>query len=107
MHLVEPLPLDDSDPVNNYRMVRRELELYRQALATKPEVIAVSKSELTGSAEVRQRMQDELGCEVLAISAVTGQGLAQLVGRVAEQLAACGEARADATPQAAIPGEIP
>jgi hypothetical protein len=27
-----------------------------------------------------------LGCAVLAISAVTGQGLAQLVGRVAECL---------------------
>jgi GTPase len=76
LHLIEPMPLDDSDPVENYRMVRRELELYRQELATKPEVIAVSKSELTGSAEVRQRMEDELGLPVLAVSAVTGQGLA-------------------------------
>ncbi len=89
IHLVEPMPLDGSDPMHNYRMVRRELELYRQELANKPEVIAVSKSELTGSDEVRTRMEEELGREVLAISAVTGQGLAQIVGRVAEQLAAC------------------
>ncbi len=88
VHLVEPMPLDGSDPVENYRMVRRELELYRQALATKPEVVVVSKSELTDSDEIRARLQQELGCEVLAISAVTGQGLAQLVGRVAEQLQA-------------------
>ena len=86
VHLVEPLPLDGSDPVANYRMVRRELELYRQELATKPEVIAISKSELTGSAEARDQLQQALGREVLAISAVTGQGLAQLVGRVAELL---------------------
>jgi GTP-binding protein len=86
VHLVEPLPLDKSDPLENYRMVRRELELYRQELAAKPEVVAVSKSELTGSAEVRQRMEEELGRPVLAISAVTGQGLAQLVGRIAELL---------------------
>ncbi|MBI3823488.1 MAG: GTPase ObgE [Planctomycetes bacterium] len=86
VHLVEPLPLDDSDPVANYRMVRHELELYRQELATKPEVVAVSKSELTDSDAVRERMARELGLEVLAISAVTGQGLAQLVGRVAELL---------------------
>jgi GTP-binding protein len=86
VHLVEPMPLDGSDPVHNYRMVRRELELYRQSMAAKPEVVVVSKSELTNSDEIRAHLQRELGCEVLAISAVTGQGLAQLVGRVAEQL---------------------
>lgn len=97
VHLVEPMPSDGSDPVQNYRMVRRELELYRKALATKPEVVAVSKAELTGSAEVRERMQRELGVEVLAISAVTGQGLAQLVGQVAEKLQEAKEAEAAAT----------
>ena len=91
VHLVEPMPLDGSDPVANYHMVRRELELYRQALAAKPEVVVVSKSELTGSDEVRERMQLELGKDVLSISAVTGRGLAQLVGKVAELLAGDGE----------------
>ena len=86
VHLVEPMPSDGSDPAQNYRMVRRELELYRAELADKPEVIAMSKSELTGSEEVRQRLEQELGRDVLGISAVTGQGLAQLVGRVAELL---------------------
>ncbi len=86
VHLVEPMPLDDSDPVQNYRMVRHELELYRQELAKKPEVVVMSKCELTDSDVIRARMQSELGCAVLAISAVTGQGLAQLVGRVAELL---------------------
>ncbi len=88
VHLVEPLPSDGSDPVQNYRLVRRELDLYSQALAHKPEVVAVSKAELTGSEEVRARLEKELGREVLAVSAVTGQGLARLVGAVAELLAA-------------------
>jgi GTP-binding protein len=83
-------------------MVRRELELYRQELATKPEVVAVSKMELTGSAEVRERMQRELGCEVLAISAVTGQGLAQLVGQVAEKLHEARESETAAKRRAAV-----
>ncbi len=87
VHLVEPWPADGSDPVQNYRTVRRELELHSQALAAKPEVIALSKSELTGSGDMRQRLETELGRAVLAISAVTGQGLARLVGAVVEQLA--------------------
>lgn len=86
VHLIEPMPLDGSDPVHNFRMVQRELELYRHELTDKPEVVAMSKCELTDSDEVRARLERELGREVLAISAVTGQGLAQLVGRVAQLL---------------------
>jgi GTPase len=84
VHLVEPLPLDGSDPLANYRTVRNELELYSTTLAAKPEVVVVSKAELTGSEEVRERMQRELGREVLAVSAVTGKGLAQLVAAIAK-----------------------
>jgi len=87
VHLVEPLPPDGSDPLKNYRTVRRELELHGRALLDKPELIAVSKCELTGSHEVRSRLEQALGKPVLAISAVTGQGLAQLVGKVADSLA--------------------
>ncbi|MCI0637746.1 MAG: GTPase ObgE [Gemmataceae bacterium] len=86
VHLVEPLPLDGADPVDNYKNIRRELELYSPALLGKPEIVAVSKCELTGSEDVRARLQEEIGKDVLAVSAVTGQGLAQLVSEVAGQL---------------------
>src|SRR5208282_683508 len=42
VHLVEPLPPDGADPLENYRIIRRELALYSAALADKPEVVAVS-----------------------------------------------------------------
>jgi GTPase len=87
VHLVEPFPADGADPCGNYRVVRRELELHGRALTAKPEVVAVSKGELTGAAEVRDRLSQELEREVLLISAVTGQGLAQLVGAIASRLA--------------------
>src|SRR6266852_5802731 len=86
VHLVEPLPPDGSDPIDNYRIIRRELELHGRGLADKPEIIALSKAELTGSEAVRERLERELGREVLAISSVTGQGLSRLVGAVADQL---------------------
>jgi GTP-binding protein len=86
VHLVEPLPADGSDPLNNYQVVRRELELHNPELGAKPEVVAVSKAELTGSGEARARLERELGRPVLAVSAVTGQGLADLVRAVVERL---------------------
>ncbi|HMC66312.1 MAG TPA: GTPase, partial [Gemmataceae bacterium] len=87
VHLVEPLPPDGSDPVENYQTVRRELELHGHGVLDKPEIMVVSKAELTGSEDIRRRLEEALGREVLAISAVTGQGLSRLVGAVAARLA--------------------
>lgn len=86
IHLLEPLPSDGSDPVKNYQLLRRELELYRQELAAMPEIVAVSKLDLTNAEEARARIERELGREVIGISAATGAGLSRLVGRVMEVL---------------------
>ena len=85
--LFEPFPSDESDPVKNYHTIRKELSDYTIPLHTKPEIVCVSKAELTGSEEVRLRLQQELGREVLAVSAVTGHGLANLVRALVERLA--------------------
>jgi len=87
VHLVEPFPSDGSDPVKNYHLIRKELKDYDIPLGEKPEVICMSKSELTGAEEVRQKLSADIGREVLLISAVTGQGLAKLVGQVSQMLA--------------------
>jgi GTP-binding protein len=86
VHLVEPFPPDGSDPVQNYRAIRRELELHDPALGERPEIACLSKAELTDSEAVRDRLERELARPVLSISAATGQGLSVLVGKIAELL---------------------
>jgi GTPase len=86
VHLVEPDPVDGTDPETNYRTIRHELEQYKGELAERPEVIVVTKSELPGAEEVQQRLAESLEREVLLVSAVTGKGLNQLIQRVAQHL---------------------
>jgi len=86
VHLVEPTPVDGSDPLENYRVVHSELEQYDRELAERPEIVAISKAELPGSAEVRDALAAVLGREVLLISAVTGQGLDRLVHAMVREL---------------------
>jgi len=86
VHLVEPFPSDDSDPVKNYHTIRKELTDYTIPLHTKPEIVCVSKAELTGAEDVQKKLEAELNRDVLLISAVTGQGLSKLVGAVAQLL---------------------
>jgi GTP-binding protein len=86
VHLVEPSPVDGSDPIHNYDVVRSELDQYNSILRERSEIVAVTKAELPGSAEVRDRLATHLGRDVLAVSAVTGQGLDQLLRKITEAL---------------------
>lgn len=86
IHLVEPMPIDESDPLENYRSIRRELTEYRHQLEDRPEILAVTKSELPAAAEVQRSLEKETGAEVLLISAVTGDGLPKLLQRIVSQL---------------------
>jgi len=83
VHLVEPSPADESDPIENYHVIRDELAQYDDQLARRPEIVVVSKAELPGAEAIRGELEAAIGSEVLLISAVTGQGLDQLVRQAA------------------------
>jgi GTP-binding protein len=95
VHLIEAVPMDGSDPVQNYRMIRRELEQYSPALAERPELLVVTKMDLTGAPVARDRIARELGREALSISAVSGQGIPPLLQVISERL----QERPQAEPQ--------
>ena len=86
VHLLEPVPFDGVDPLANYHAIREELLQYNSKMGERPEIVAVTKAELPGAEEVRDRIQAELGRPVLLISAVTGQGLNQLTGAIARTI---------------------
>jgi GTP-binding protein len=86
IHLVEPLPMDGTDPVENYQNIRHELVQYDESLGNRPEIVAVTKCEIGGIDELRDRLAEILGAEPLVISAVTGQGLNQLTRAVVTAL---------------------
>lgn len=86
VHLVEPMPTDESDPVANYTAIRHELTEYKESLGQRPEILVVTKAELPGAEQVQQELATSTGQDVLLVSAVTGQGLNQLVARIAQRI---------------------
>ena len=86
VHLVDGAPTDGSDPLANYRTIRNELEHYSAALAARPELVVITKMDLTGADETRKRMEELLGRPPLAISAVTGQGIPALLHAITARL---------------------
>lgn len=86
IHLVEPEPMDGTDPLSNYRAIREELERFDEELGKRPEVLVVTKADLPAAVDTQKKLADTLDKNVHLISAVTGTGLNQLVGAVTELL---------------------
>ncbi|HJQ26040.1 MAG TPA: GTPase ObgE [Blastocatellia bacterium] len=80
------------DPVDDFQTISRELELYNAELLGKPQLVAASKMDALDEPERLARLREfcaARGLELFAISAVTGQGLKELVtalGKRVEEL---------------------
>lgn len=84
VHILDIMPFDGSDPVANYEKIRAELALHSSVLPQKKEVVVLNKIDLdpdgTATKDITGRLQKR-GQEpfsVMAISAVTGQGIGKL-----------------------------
>jgi GTP-binding protein len=78
VHMLDIMPVDGSDPLENYRAIRQELEQYARALAEKTEIIVANKMDLGPESQALEELSKELGKEVHPISAVTGTGIKEL-----------------------------
>ena len=86
VHLVEPCPIDESDPIENYESIRNELVCYNDQLGLRPEILVVTKAELPGAQQIQEDLAAKTGKPVLLISAITGQGLPSLTNRIVAEL---------------------
>jgi len=110
---------EDRDIIEDYETINRELDLYGKDLASRPQIVVVNKMDMPGADEKllaiaahinKQALEAVDGNEfspdyekplIFAVSAVTGEGLSQLIGATAEQVLALRSMReaADQTSQ--------
>ena len=75
LHLIDAT---SEDVINNYKIIRKELELYNKKLADKPEVVALNKCDSLDEKEVaklQKKLEKAIGKKVHTISAVAKQGV--------------------------------
>lgn len=68
------VPCDSEDPAGVYRKLRREIELYSEALAAKPHALLLTKRDLLGDAAV-PAFEAPDAWWIAAVSSATGQGI--------------------------------
>ena len=86
VHLVEPMPMDGTDPIENYDAIHAELVQYNEQLAERPHIVVVTKSELPDAEPVSMKLKEHINSDVLLISAVTGAGLDSLTHAILREL---------------------
>lgn len=87
VHLVDAATIDPSDLTRDLRIVNTEMERYGRQLAEKPQIVALNKIDLTGAEEKARQFAQALGeTETILISAATGDGVRQLLGRIVAAL---------------------
>ena len=79
--LVHLLDGAGADPAADYRAINRELSLYSDKLASKPQIVVLNKVDLTETRELIPILQEELSDvgTLHAISAATHEGLEDLL----------------------------
>jgi GTP-binding protein len=106
LHLVDLSDLQSGDPLENFEMINRELLRHKPELLDKTQLVVLSKIDIT---EVRTRMVEvapyfsSRGYRVFPISAVTGEGIKELVTAVTSELERMRQATKDAEARSGTP----
>jgi GTP-binding protein len=87
VHIVDVSPYTGRDPVQDFRIVLRELEAYNPDLAKRPQILVANKIDLLKDDKRRltalKRLASRRKLSFHAISAVKGEGLKELVAAMA------------------------
>jgi GTP-binding protein len=73
------VPVDAPEPQATYALLRREAAAFSSELASKPHLVVLTKTDLIAPGSPLPALEPDDGVPVLAISAVTGQGMPELL----------------------------
>ncbi len=91
IHMVDAASVEGRDPIADIYAINKELEAYNPEIAARPQVIAANKMDAVWdpaenpAEKIRQEFEPK-GIKVFPISAVTGQGLKELMYHIKEIL---------------------
>ncbi|MES4791817.1 MAG: Obg family GTPase CgtA, partial [Chloroflexota bacterium] len=81
VHVIDVFPIEETDPVDNYLIIERELETYSKEIFDRPRVIALNKTDLISPEKLAELVARfaPFGRKIFPISGVVGSGLEPLL----------------------------
>lgn len=87
IHVVDVSGLEGRDPIEDFKLINKELELYNENLSKKPMIVALNKSELDYN-DNASKFIEVFGKDykIFKISAATTNGIKELIDYTTEEL---------------------
>lgn len=87
IHVVDVSGLEGRDPIDDFKLINKELELYNENLSKKPMIVALNKSELDYN-DNSSKFIETFGKDykIFKISAATTNGIKELIDYTTEEL---------------------
>ena len=86
LHLLDMSGYEGRNPVDDYRVISKELKNYSPEVYAKPQVLIANKMDLEGASENLARFKKVIKKKIYPISALKKQGLEELVDAIRERL---------------------
>lgn len=89
LHLVDLSCMQEGNALDNFQLINNELNRYDDSLAHKPQMVVLTKIDIPEVREEAEELKahfESLGYPTFLISAVTGEGVKQLVNAVGDEL---------------------
>ncbi|MFS0654694.1 GTPase ObgE [Bacillus sp. 179-C3.3 HS] len=88
VHVIDMSGLEGRDPYEDYVTINEELEQYNMRLTERPQIIVANKMDMPDAAENLAKFKEKLtdDHQVFPISAITREGLRELLFEIANQL---------------------
>ena len=83
--LVHLIDCNDENPTDSYNVVKNELKAYGHDLSSKPEIVAISKTDSLTKQELTKKVkkfEKAIGIEPMLISSVSGEGMDVLLRQI-------------------------
>ena len=85
-HIVDMGSAEGRDPIEDYKIINNEFANFKTNLLNKKQIVIANKMDLPGALENLERFKREVNVEVYPISAVTKEGIDQVLYRLADIL---------------------
>ena len=89
VHLIDLSPMDNRDPLDDYNKMNNELSTFSTELTHKPQIVVLNKTDLIYNPDELVKIEksfNNIGIKTLSISAVTGEGIDNLLNVVVNKL---------------------
>ncbi len=85
-HIIDMSGLEGRNPIDDYKIINKELENFNKQLINKPQIVIANKMDVPSAKENLEKFKKQVDCDVYPISAATSDGIEIVLIKLADML---------------------